>query len=320
MEECTTYLFQNPKREILSVFDAYRDYLQMITELNESVKGIMTTDDVFVSNSTMAMIEMLEKFENWISEYPPADMADQRFGNKSFRNWYERLSQEAFCAIEDLLPPNKKGAVVELVPYLLDSFGNSIRIDYGSGHEACFLIFLLCLRKLGIYGVDDNKALVLRIFLKYLRIVRNLQMTYRMEPAGSRGVHALDDFQFIPFLWGSSQLIGNKLIVPDSYLNQEIVEIYASRYLFLDAIKHINEETNFHREIPLIANTFQTKTGPFHEHSNQLWNISAVQKWEKVNSGMFKMYEAEVLKKFPVIQHFVFGSLFSIEQVKVVGA
>lgn len=59
-------------------------------------------------------------------------------------------------------------------------------------------------------------------------------------------------------------------------------------------LSFILKETNFHREIPLIANTFQTKTGPFHEHSNQLWNISAVQKWEKVNSGMFKMYEAEV--------------------------
>lgn len=26
------------------------------------------------------------------------------------------------------------------------------------------------------------------------------------------------------------------------------------------------------------------------------------------------MYEAEVLKKFPVCQHFLFGSLFSIDQ------
>ena len=55
------------------------------------------------------------------------------------------------------------------------------------------------------------------------------------------------------------------------------------------------------------------KTGPFAEHSNQLWNVSGVPLWDKVYTGLVKMYRAEVLSKFPVIQHTYFGSLFTLK-------
>lgn len=36
------------------------------------------------------------------------------------------------------------------------------------------------------------------------------------------------------------------------------------------------------------------KTGLFAEHSPQLWNISAVESWIKINTGLVKMYQKEV--------------------------
>ncbi|PPR04817.1 hypothetical protein CVT24_007077 [Panaeolus cyanescens] len=59
-----------------------------------------------------------------------------------------------------------------------------------------------------------------------------------------------------------------------------------------------------------IMRIHDVKSGPFHEHSSQLYSIAAgVPNWSKVNSGLFKMYEAEVLGKRVVVQHIPLGGL-----------
>lgn len=239
---------------------------------------------------------MIDRLNVIVDEVPPIEQP-QRFGNKAFKTWYERLQGAADELLREALPVEAHPAIVELKIYLTEAFGNSTRIDYGTGHELSFVMFLCCLFKLEVLKEADASAAVLRIFDSYIELCRKLQMTYRMEPAGSHGVWSLDDYQFVPFIWGSGQLVDHPRLKPNHFVEPDYYESFAKDFMFLSCIKYISK----------------VKTGPFHEHSNQLWNISGVPAWAKVNQGLMKMYKAEVLAKFPVVQHCLFGNLISIQ-------
>ena len=103
-----------------------------------------------------------------------------RFGNKAFRTWMDRVIASAD---EDIMVIGTAGnpefkhfarAVPELKGYLTDSFGSYERIDYGTGHELNFYIFLFCLCKLGIFGIDDYQVLINRVFQRYMILMRRV--------------------------------------------------------------------------------------------------------------------------------------------------
>ncbi|PFX14319.1 Serine/threonine-protein phosphatase 2A activator, partial [Stylophora pistillata] len=73
-------------------------------------------------------------------------------------------SQNADRMIQGLLPEKSIGASIELTAYLRDGFGNKTRIDYGTGHEACFIAFLCCLFKLRVLDQNDCVSIVFKVF------------------------------------------------------------------------------------------------------------------------------------------------------------
>ena len=58
-----------------------------------------------------------------------------RYGNPAYRDWFDALEADADSLVKAILPDRLKPASIELAPYLVDSFGNRTRIDYGTGEK-----------------------------------------------------------------------------------------------------------------------------------------------------------------------------------------
>lgn len=260
------------------------------------------------------VIEMFEEFRAAVSSIPLQNMKEQRFGNKAFRDfhaWLDDNMKRLLTNVARALPGQRSDddinqLVAELSGYIKDSFGNGTRLDFGTGHELHFFLFLIiCLEECEAMSLapDGQQALlgvsVLYVFWEYIEFMRIVQSHYKLEPAGSHGVWGLDDYHHLSFIFGASQLVGAEVlsesnpspILPKHITEGQHVEAHRGEYLYFNNIGWIRDN----------------KKGPFHEHSSMLYNISGIDDWNRITAGMIKMFEAEVLLKFNVVQHLLFG-------------
>mmetsp|Transcript_30322 Transcript_30322/g.50378 ORF Transcript_30322/g.50378 Transcript_30322/m.50378 type:complete len:409 (-) Transcript_30322:1963-3189(-) len=272
----------------------------------------------------------LQEMVRWVDDFPPT--SDQvRFGNPSFRLWHKRLMERSSAIITSILlarddatitvdeacqrgkqsaaatnnEPKGDASIQQVSCYLHDSFGHAVRLDYGTGHESSFLVFLLVLSKVKCMGESPSlpvlRAVTLSIFDQYLKVTRRLQTEYRLEPAGSHGVFGLDDYHCLPFYFGACQLQANgvtpqELLNPKCQTDEHVLRDYGDVYMYLGCIRYIRE---------------LKKSAPFFESSPMLYDISqTLPSWDKVSRGLLRLYQGEVLDKRQVVQHFVFSKFF----------
>ncbi|KAJ5584344.1 Serine/threonine-protein phosphatase 2A activator 1 [Penicillium hispanicum] len=319
------------------VSKAYTDIMTFLLQLNRSMfperlpDGTVQTwpinsEEVQFSAPVRQLQRLLSKLEDIVQEVPP-DTGPRRFGNISFRKWHDVLDSRASVLLRECLPselldrqssvPDGPTAESELKAYFLGSWGSGQRLDYGTGHELSFLAFLAAIWKLGGFPESDNgveeRAIVLGVIEPYLELVRSIIKTYTLEPAGSHGVWGLDDHSFIPYIFGSAQL---SPAIAESDLTPEEGSLPDSPDPGgVAKVKIVEKERKTNLYFSAIGFIYDVKKGPFWEHSPMLYDISGIRAgWGKINKGMIKMYNAEVLSKFPVVQHFPFGSLFSFER------
>lgn len=262
--------YKNPNVDFVKT-DAYRKVKEFIYKIDLSIKeNKMPRNEIIIMPVLLECEKAIEETE--LSKEPC------RFANKGMVTVIEK--------IEKLSDEKCNGNL-----YLKESFGNKVRMDYGTGHELNFLCFILTQVKQNEpnlfrapnssqeEGIIDSHYLndvefILDNMWYYMKLIRRHIKKFNIEPAGARGCWSVNDFSLMGHVMGSGVAVLEPTL-SDFYLKYKDI--------WSEAIKRPN---------PL------------------LFQIIALDA-RSANLGLIKMYFNDVLEKFVVTQHFIFGEILS---------
>ncbi|GIX62750.1 histidine acid phosphatase [Babesia caballi] len=234
------------------------DIFAFIVKLNDAVvdklipdrkAGIGTSGDDNTASIVDRLESVIEKLQAMTEQHRPEDHTGGRFGSKAHPAWMHQVQEEWKNIAETLgittaCPLESTRLMIR--GHFLHSFGNQVRIDYGTVRvvsDAAVRIWSDQRRGAGGCGSEGDVQVSFErpqaTRCSYFRLVQHLLDRYNLEPAGSKGAWGIDHYQFLPFLLGSAQLISNEEILPTRAVEQDYGESQDDRYIFLQAIGYI---------------------------------------------------------------------------------
>ena len=156
--------------ESVKPFIQYLRVAGFIVAIGDSIKGRKISESIDLSPPCQQLLHLLAVLRDQADSTAPAEMLQSvRYGNPAFRDWFDQMEAAMGRLLTESLHSAGKdvSAAMELAPYLVDSFGNRTRIDYGTGHEMTFVMFVCGLFKIGFLGPEDMVAVGLKVFSAY---------------------------------------------------------------------------------------------------------------------------------------------------------
>ncbi|KAH8347441.1 hypothetical protein KR059_010731, partial [Drosophila kikkawai] len=272
---------------------AYRDLIAYINNTSLALQGRRLTESFPVSEEMQRLCDMFDDLERPLAKH--TDTSASSKVSVSYLAWLRHMFQIVLRQLAGAVSGEKCMHIHELGEYLRRSFGNATTLEFGPGNELMFLFFLCGLFRADILRARDTVAAALMLFYRYIHLVRRLIAIYNL-PISRNPRCAIEDYFFVPYLWGAAQLCLDAPFSPPQCDQPKAIESYRHDYMMVNLIENLPE-----------------KSGPLSHNAFQLWCILSAPTWPEVYRGLERCYINHILSSFHTVENAIFWELMSFD-------